>query len=243
MISCPSCQQSIEILDKHLGTIFTCPHCSAVYFIDWNGQPEMAQHEVEPHIEAEVPEGAGFQNFQPPEHNAYDGSAGFEPPINNFSDNNNSNEITPEPYEVHGEELPAEVEVEVPPAPEPPHEESAYDFSQTLDSVPEPIASPGTSDTADFSDVTDFANANSEVGPFSYTVVIEGIESSHLLLQLKEAMTDSRFGWDLTEILNTVGEGRLIIPRLSPAKASVLVNRIKYLPFKISWRQDVLAGS
>ncbi|HEY1079584.1 MAG TPA: hypothetical protein VGE46_05785 [Bdellovibrio sp.] len=238
-----------------MGTIFTCPHCSAVYFIDWNGQPEMAQHEVEPHHEAEViapadnpeepsfQEGSGFQNFQPPEHNAYDGSAGFEPPINNFADDNSSNEIAPEPYVVHGEEMPAEVEVEVPPAQEPAHEESAYDFSQTLDSIPEPIAASGVSDTPDFSDVTDFANANSEVGPFSYTVVIEGIESSHHLLQLKEAMTDSRFGWDLTEVLNTVGEGRLVIPRLSPAKASVLVNRIKYLPFKISWRQDVLASS
>lgn len=215
----------------------------------------MAQHEVEPHNEAEViapadnpeessfQEGSPFQNLQPAEDNIYDGSAGFEPPINNFNEPNTSDEMTPEAYVVHGEEMPSAVEVELPPAPEPVHEESAYDFSQTLDSIPEPIAPSGGDDSPDFSDVTEFANAISEVGPFSYTVVIEGIESSHLLLQLKEAMADSRFGWDLTEILNTVGEGRLVIPRLSPAKASVLVNRIKYLPFKISWRQDVLASS
>ncbi len=121
-------------------------------------------------------------------------------------------------------------------------DEAAYDFSQTLDYTPEvPVG--GTPDTADFSDVTDFANTNTVSGPLTYMVIIEGIESSRLLMQLKEAMMDSRFGWDVAELLTHVGGGRLILQGLSPAKASVLINRIKYLSFKISWRQDVLSGS
>jgi hypothetical protein len=59
-------------------------------------------------------------------------------------------------------------------------------------------------------------------------------------MQLKEAMMDSRFAWDATDLLSRVEYGVLLLPGLSPAKASVLISRIKYLPFKISWRQDVL---
>lgn len=125
-------------------------------------------------------------------------------------------------------------------------EEVPYDFSQTLDSVnSQPMSEPApmSSDTADFSDVTDFANADTVSGPLAYTVTIEGIESSRLITQLREAMTDSRFGWDVAGLLANVGGGRLVLRGLTPAKASVLINRIKYLPFKISWRQDVLSGS
>ncbi len=122
-------------------------------------------------------------------------------------------------------------------------EESPYDFSQPLDAVNEPEISGGISDSADFSDVTDFANSDTGLGPIVYTVTIDGIESSLLLSQLRDAMMDSRFGWDSAELLQQVGGGRLVLRSLSPAKASVLINRIKYLPFKISWRQDVLTGT
>lgn len=200
----------------------------------------MAQHEAEaeptPFQENPTP-------FEPPglsnEEYASTEPTPFEAP---YASNDFSTESV-EPYVVHGEEMPAEVSVEMPPAHESQPEESAYDFSQTLDAIPEVAIAPGGNDTADFSDVTDFANATSEVGPFSYTVVIEGIESSQLLLQLKEAITDSRFGWDVGELLHNVGGGRLVIGRISPATASVLVNQLKYLPLKISWRQDVLSGS
>lgn len=130
------------------------------------------------------------------------------------------------------------------PVAETPIEEAPFDFNATLDQQPMQAPPPASvSDSADFSDVTDFANADTTAGPITYVVIIDGIESSQLLYQLKEAMTDSRFGWDVNELLNQVGGGRLVIPGLNPAKASVLIGRIKYLPFKISWRQDVLSGS
>ncbi|WP_347358662.1 zf-TFIIB domain-containing protein [Bdellovibrio sp.] len=262
MIPCPNCHQSVEILDKHLGTLYTCPHCNAVYFIDWNGQPEMAQHEPEPEpVEAPVEQNYQEQNFQDqsgyPEQSyqgqdyqaqeyqqpevpneqepaAFDGGFNEAPNMAYESPAETSFEAISEDQEVHGE-VPAV-------------EEAPYDFSQTLDSVgspltPEPLAPAGVSDTADFSDVTDFANADTVSGPLAYTLTIEGIESSLLVSQLREAMTDSRFGWDVATILSQIGGGRLVIKGLSPAKASVLINRIKYLPFKISWRQDVLSGS
>lgn len=118
-----------------------------------------------------------------------------------------------------------------------------YDFNQALGQpVPQPMHSL-TPDSADFSDVEAFANANAASGPLSYVVIIDDIDSSHLLKQLREAMTDSRFGWDVNALTSNMAGGRLILSGLSPAKASVLINRIKYLPFKISWRQDVLSSS
>ncbi|WP_295898802.1 hypothetical protein [uncultured Bdellovibrio sp.] len=263
-----------------MGTLFTCPHCNAVYFIDWNGQPEMAEHEPEqvpePELEQEIetPEsfeggtdfegGADFQSgtsFEnPPQQDyAYTPPAGAggvgeemiphpEPVFSGEIPQNIPDEMTPpeDPYLTPAEEIPPGTEIETPlnyEAEVPAESEAPYDFSQTLDRIPEPLTPSGTTDTADFSDVTDFANADTTAGPLTYAVVIEGIESSRLLMQLKEAMTDSRFGWDVNEILNQVGGGRLVLKGLSPAKASVLINRIKYLPFKISWRQDVLSGS
>lgn len=250
MIPCPSCHQPVEILEKHLGTLFTCPHCNAVYFIDWSGQPEVAQHDAEAEpLENLSYEAPSEQNFAAP-------ASDFVPPF----EENPPVEENPVLQEYAGE---ATFTVEEPTSesetviaspsdymsPEPSVSESLeaepevpYDFSQTLDAVAEPAPS-STPDTPDFSDVTDFANANTASGPLSYTVIIEGIESSRLLAQLKEALTDSRFGLDVSGILQSVGGGRLVIPGMTPAKASVLINRIKYLPFKISWRQDVLSGS
>ncbi|MGZ3769436.1 MAG: hypothetical protein ACXVCP_13005 [Bdellovibrio sp.] len=209
MIPCPNCQQPVEIQDKHLGTLFTCPFCNAVYFIDWNGQPELASHDAE------------------------------EQPLNNLNDFS-----VPEASESAAYEGQSSLETDIAP-------EAPYDFNQPLDYSNQPLdqvpeetpSSLNPTDSADFSDVTEFANSNSNMNPLSYTVVVEGIDSSQLLIQLKEAMTDSRFAWNVAELLEQQNGGSLTLPGLSPAKASVLINRIKYLPLKISWRQDVLVNS
>ncbi|MNT45144.1 hypothetical protein D3C72_1817090 [compost metagenome] len=123
---------------------------------------------------------------------------------------------------------------------EPTEQETPYDFGQTLDQS-QTVVKPSIADTSDFSDVTDFANANTVTGPLAYTVIIEGIESNQLVNLVKEAMTDSRFAWDVTGHLLRIGGGKLVIEGINPAKASILVQRLKYLPLKISWRQDVLS--
>jgi hypothetical protein len=282
LAQCPNCHKSVEILDKHLGTLFTCPQCNAVFFIDWNGQPELANHEVE--IEAPVEEA-----FVPPiETSTLSYETPIEPTIVGDIPENIPEEMAPqeEPYLAPAEEIPPGSEFQTPqsydqdqqyqqaqqfdapmedyqnppqspqenavqaysgglsaPASEAEPEIDNYDFNQALgQSPPQPMQSL-TSDSSDFSDVTDFGNANAAAGPLSYMVIIDGIETSHLLKQLREAMTDSRFGWDVQSILAKMAGGRLILTGLSPAKASVLINRIKYLPFKISWRQDVLSSS
>lgn len=258
MLACPSCHQSVEIQDKHLGTLFTCPHCNAVFFVDWNGQPELAEHEVPtelPPLDGETIAVTPQDEFAA--ETKYESAPDFEPPIQNFESSQNFNEAYAEPEAIQeNTDQPIEnnfENIEQPVINEAPFESpvdasneeveaAPYDFNKTLDSVNE-LPPQSMSDTSDFSDVTDFANSNEAMSPISYTVQIEGIESSLLLSQLREAMIDSRFSWDVEELLHNVGEGRIVLPGLNPAKASILINRIKYLPFKITWRQDVLSGS
>ena len=264
MVSCPSCQRPVEITEQNKGTLFTCPHCGAVYFIDWNGQPEVAQAEDAVVSEEIAPPPYESQGFE---------SAGFDGPVienpleNSFS-NNQFNEpvadeiANPQDYAIKPGDnvVDFNMPLENPMADSAVAssndnyssdgfsgsmeglEEAPYDFSQALDANVNPSPS-DTSDTADFSDVTDFANATTAVGPLSYTLVIEGIESSALVKQLREAMMDSRFRWDVSGLIDSIRGGKLVIPNLGPAKSAVFLNRIKYLPFKISWRQDVLSSN
>lgn len=270
MAQCPNCHNSVEILDKHLGTLFTCPKCNAVFFVDWDGQPEMANHEIEvaaPVEEAfvpptDVPQAPYETNIEPtyvgeiPQNIPEEMAPPEEPYLEPAEEIPAGSEIqTPQEYQQNYQDIPAygegeepqaeqamvPMESETPMAAEP--EIDPYDFNQALGQPPPQPMQPMTSDSSDFSDVADFGNANASAGPLSYVIVIDGIESSHLLKQLKEAMTDSRFGWDVQALIGGMAGGRLILTGLSPAKASVLINRIKYLPFKISWRQDVLSSS
>lgn len=276
--------------------------------MDWNGQPEMASHEIEPDVEAPS-EDAGFSSgFESP--TDFQGGSDFQSGNDfqaggfqgDFASSGESfatpsshsqmsyegqipesvpEEMTPpdEPYLDAAEEIPQGSEflnpesfqsagptseyAPVEPAEQdnyhetygghgeesansgygelnsPSGEEAPYDFSSTLDSVPQ--INPGSNmDSSDFSDVADFANSDTSAGPLSYTIVIEGLESSHLVKELREAMTDSKFNWDVNAILENIHLGKLEIPDLSPTKAFVFLSRIKYLPVKISWRQNVL---
>jgi hypothetical protein len=108
---------------------------------------------------------------------------------------------------------------------------------------PESFFKSTQTDSSDFSDVLGFGNSDTTSGILKYIVVIEGLDVAKTVRDLKEAMQDSRFGWEVSEVLSQVNRGRLVITDLSPAKAFVLINRIKYLPLKISWRQDVLSNS
>lgn len=193
--------------------------------------PPVEAQQEDPFALPENPADAGFPDFNAPlETPAFEGQQDFGGP-------SSYEEVQPaQEVEVAAESAPAEPTPEVPFSPDP----ASYDFNQPVEPIQAPVVTP---DTADFSDVTDFANSNANTGPLAYTVIIEGIESSHLMMQLKEAMTDSRFGWDTMGLLAKARGGRLVLPAISPAKASVLINRIKYLPLKISWRQDVLSGS
>lgn len=266
MISCPNCHQAVEIEDKHLGTIFTCPQCSSVYFIDWNGQPEVADHSQAPQAESEgesflsgeqyasgFEPGETFSPFTPvdpssetsPEESPASGTldqwgseglnsvddgqdeAGpyLKDPELGYTDSEENpmagfSEI--EPYDSGAEYKSAEAE------------ETPYDFNQTLDAVAEPQASSSSLD-----DISEFANAEARSGGLTYDIIITGLDSVPVLKAFKEAITDARFAWSEDEIMSQIVRGHLHLKNITPVKAAVLINRIKYLEINLTWRQSV----
>lgn len=216
MIPCPNCQNSVEIDEKHLGTLFTCPHCGAVYFVNFDGQAEMADHETESQLEDFKEGSADAENFSNPAH------VGVDPLLDGqidvvLSNQSFEDELAPSFEISHGEGLP---------------------ISESLSDVSEQ-----DHNQADFSDVLAFGNSDADVSTFKYVVTIEGIDSSKLRHDLAIAMSDTRFGWDPNDLISQITQERLVLTDLSTAKAFVLINRIKYLPLKIFWRQDVLSSS
>lgn len=42
-MQCPSCQKQVDVKDKDVGALFTCPHCRSVYFINFDGTPDFGE--------------------------------------------------------------------------------------------------------------------------------------------------------------------------------------------------------
>ncbi len=117
-------------------------------------------------------------------------------------------------------------------------------WDQPLDSAAEVIAPPAAihlDATPNFEDIVEFGNSPQLEGPLTYSVYIKGIDIADTREKMKEALTDSRFAWDTEALMSQIENGALTLLDLSPAKAVVLINRIKYLPIEVSWNQNVLS--
>jgi len=193
---CPVCQSEIEITSQHYGTLYTCPSCRGVFFVDWGGQPEAATPTETPSF-SDVP--------------VYENAENSESLENDFS---------PAPH------------FETPAQPEE-NESGSYNIAQ------EPV----NLDTPDLSDIADFGNADITQSAFNYSMRIEGIDSGALRKQLQEALSDSKFNWNVIQLMAQIKGGVLTIKSMNPVKASILMQRLKYLPVKVSWRQDVLSST
>lgn len=89
------------------------------------------------------------------------------------------------------------------------------------------------------------AYANSELssaknGPLVVTVIISGIDTKDLRSEIRQAIQDSRFGWDAGAVMASIKGGTLVLPRISPVKASIVINRIKNLAVQIRWEQNAI---
>lgn len=219
MAACPVCHSQVEITSQHYGTLYNCPSCNAVFFVDWNGLPE------EPSAEEELLTPTVDESFQ-------QASADFpiEEPTQTYQDNSETE---------FQSELPAAY------ASNEEHPPENYNFDQPLGQIPdptEPVGGPAEPSNS-FSDITDFGNSDVTQAAFNYSVIISGIDSASIYAQVKEALTDSKFGWNINQVMSQAKDGVLTIRSVNAVKASILIQRVKYLPVKISWRQDVLSSS
>jgi hypothetical protein len=220
--------------------LYTCPKCNAVFFVDWGGQPEVA-------ASSET-----FGNEEIPgeiETSSGDLLSDEGPAVNQFGGDPMNFEAAPYEQEpVPHEELPVEdfnpIYENAPVDSEAVAEEEAnYDFSQPLDTItPQPMT-PLEPEPNPLSDIADFGNADLSQAALNYTITISGIDSGALRNQIQEAITDSKFGWNVIQIMAQIKGGVLTIRSVNAVKASILIQRVKYLPVKISWRQDVLSST
>ncbi len=75
-------------------------------------------------------------------------------------------------------------------------------------------------------------------GPYLYRLQIDGLDTQELLQDFRRVLEgDPKFGLDADLILSQVAQGRLRIDGLNPAKAAILVQRLRVLPVKVSWEQ------
>ncbi len=96
---------------------------------------------------------------------------------------------------------------------------------------------------ASFGDVVSFANSDSNQwteGNIKYKVIISGVDSAELKLELKLILSEPRFMWDHFALMSSIKAGELILNDISAVKASVLVKRLRPLSVGVRWEQYVL---
>ncbi len=235
--TCPKC--STKLKDDY--GMVTCPTCGVVLFVDMEGvaqaagEPEAAALPVEPesmlggHAPVE-PVGLDSPLFDLP---SFELSAADKPTSDDQAGDNiaapelfSGTEPLAVPEENSGREL---------------------DMGEFLGYSPKDSDTSGaTSSQLDPNDPLGIsAYANSELssakdGPLVVTVIISGIDTKDLRGEIRQALQDSRFGWDAGALMASIKGGILSLPRISPVKASIVINRIKNLAVQIRWEQNAI---
>lgn len=225
MATTPTCPKCSTPLKDDYGMV-TCPTCAVVLFVDMDGVAHAAGDEPP----AEV---------LPPEASPSETSAAAAP-------------IEPEPFDLGAFQLPqlptdnsseqVPTVEPLPMMPEAPAEELNMEAFLGYDT--------GASDTdSSQTDPNDplgiSAYANSELssakdGSLVVTVTISGIDTKDLRSEIRQALQDSRFGWDASAVMSTIRGGTLRLERISPVKATIVINRIKNLAVQIRWEQSAI---
>lgn len=89
-------------------------------------------------------------------------------------------------------------------------------------------------------EIADFGNSDTQISSMNYDLEITGLDSKEELSAFKDAISESRFGWEPADILKQIRHGELKLEKLNPVQAFVLARRIRYLNLDVKWRQNVL---
>jgi hypothetical protein len=86
-------------------------------------------------------------------------------------------------------------------------------------------------------ELTRFANEENSGGPLTYSVRVSGLDMDDNLNHLMQVLIDPKLNLDFVECQKRISQGVLIIDKLNPAQAVVLVNKLKSAPVKLEWEQ------
>ena len=128
-----------------------------------------------------------------------------------------------------------------------------FEFSEEEAPAEEPLVKPATQvedenipqEGEDFSDVEQFGNtpAPSGKGAFYYDVRVNNIDSPDLREQVEEVLEDQALKLTPDQVHFSKSEGRLVINKISPVQAHVIVKSLLGLSLTISWNQHLIADT
>jgi hypothetical protein len=119
-------------------------------------------------------------------------------------------------------------------------EVNLFDMADSPANAPVPAFGPGD-DPLNLNSFSNSEESQARDGLYHFRLILEGIDSKEMKELIREALQDSRFAWDVERLMTSLKKGRLVIDRMAPVKASVLVQRCKGLPIQIRWEQFSVA--
>ena len=209
---CPNCQNDQSVTEQNYGALYTCKSCQAVYFLNFEGQPLFDdQIESEP---AAIPSEAGYEPAP----------AQTETPMQSFESIQ-----SPTPLQSSSDEGA--------------HASGSFEMNE-LSSVAESFSSAPAEALSTFSevakDISDYGNTETQIAHLNYDLHVKGLDTAEIMGLLKEALEDSRFGWDVNELMRTVKSGEIKLMQLNPVKAYVLAKRLQFLDVEKIWKQNAV---
>ena len=101
----------------------------------------------------------------------------------------------------------------------------------------------------DFSEVAEFGNTQDQdkQGPFLYDLILNEINSKNVREKVLSTLEDTSLNLPLNKevksIEDSIKDGKLVIKKISPVQAYVIVTSLMGLPLSISWTQHHIAES
>lgn len=216
MSQCPKCQSPIP--ETAFG-LYTCPTCTSVLNVDMEGRSffaDAAPSETSP--EPQIPYATPYAEPDP---------VTFEEPA---AEDAEEVSIVNEIKQNYSQAM---------------DEDDISGRTVAIDSYTLPDRQADLSSSS-FEDVVRYAQSESSSaaeGAYYYDILLEGIDSEDLRIAVREALRDVRFGWKTEDLMQSIRRGTLLLSKLNPVKASLVVNRLKTYPLKIVWSQNGILES
>ena len=132
-------------------------------------------------------------------------------------------------------------------APQDPDQDPVLDMGAPLSAIDPPEEATVRVEVAkDLTDIAEFGNSevsSSRDGTLRYDIVVTGIDTSDVRESFRQAITDAKLVWDTANILRTLKDGEVKMINVSPAKAFMVISRLRNLPVKVRWEQHAISQS
>lgn len=214
---CPNCHNEVSVTEKDFGALFNCPKCQSAYFINFEGQPEYSEAVPEEIVSLPVESSVDLPS-EPADMNQ--GMQSFEP-ISTFEDNNFDAANSFTALETGAESF------SIPAANEPALTSAVPDFNSS-----------SFSNVA--AEISDFGNSETQIASLNYDLKVSGLDSKEDILAFKELIEDTRFAWDVPELMKQIKNGEIYLQKLNPVQAYILAKRLHFLDVEMKWKQNVL---